>query len=85
MTSFIKPKAPYKKKPWSLISNKSNTKVWNWEKINYTKESKKLSIKRMGIKINIKINLKASTIFFYWRVKLKRKITLTKRLKNYKK
>ena len=85
MTSFIKPKVPYKEKPWSLISNKSNTKVWNWEKINYTKESKKLSIKRMGIKINIKINLKASTIFFYWRVKLKRKITLTKRLKNYKK
>jgi len=58
------------------------------KKINYTKESKriqkKIVIKRMRIKINIKINLNASIIFFYWRVKLKRKITLTKGLKNKK-
>jgi hypothetical protein len=43
---------------------------------NYTKRSKKIAIKRIWIKIDIKINF-----IFYWRVKLKGKFNFTKRLK----
>jgi len=45
---------------------------------------KKLAIRRMKIKIKIKSELEGNDNIFYWRVKLKRKINLTKGQKNQK-
>jgi len=45
---------------------------------------KKLAIRRMKIKIKIKGELEGNDNIFYWRVKLKRKINLTKGQKNQK-
>jgi hypothetical protein len=39
---------------------------------------KKLQLKNKGKNQNKKNKLESNQIFFYWRVKLKRKITLTK-------
>ena len=56
------------------------------EKKNKKKQNdkKKLAIRRMKIKIKIKSELEGNDNIFYWRVKLKRKINLTKGQKNQK-
>jgi hypothetical protein len=56
MIQAIRSEASYLKKPWNLILNQSNVKVWNWKKnFNYTKgfKTKKIAIKRMRIKIKM--------------------------------
>jgi hypothetical protein len=67
-------KTLYLEKLQKLIYNQSNIEGCNWKKFNYTKgsERKGLLIKTMKMKIERKI-------FFYWNVKLKRKINLTKK------
>ena len=67
-------KTLYLEKLQKLIYNQSNIEGYNWKKFNYTKGSKRkgILIKTMKMKIERKI-------FFYWNVKLKRKINLTKK------
>jgi len=51
VTKVIRSKASNLDKSWNSILNQLNIKGWNWKKINYIKELKKIAIKRMKIKI----------------------------------
>jgi hypothetical protein len=63
-------------KPQSPILNKSNVEELNQEKNSITQKDQKQknTNKKMRVKIKTKNKLESNQIFFYWRVKLKRKI-----------
>jgi hypothetical protein len=77
MAWVIKPEAPYIEKTWNSIPNKSNVEWWNRNKNQLKKGPKtKIAIQRERIKIKIKLQSKKK--IFNWKVKSKRKTTLTK-------